>query len=341
MNAPTTPTTARGPRRPVTAARESGFVIVAVLVISGLIASLAATYAHHVIAADRSNLASPDLVESREAAHSSAEFARQALMSGQAVASSWASPDGSTSTVAVSAPSDLVRQITVETVGPSGSGAVKVVEATLTPDPSSTPSGPDDLPHLPTALIDSLMADSSIPKTYYSSDTILADTDLYGLHIIEDGVRLELNDVILTGAIVTERTLQTGSIGSFDASDPPELVIGGALRIDSSSALPGVAILMPDGVVSTGWDSGNVQIHGDVVAHGIDISRGGALDGNVRSVTGTNLASDLDLIGTERRPQSWSDDFEWGDTWDPSSLAVIPAYTSAGELSNIIGYWSN
>jgi hypothetical protein len=321
--------------------REAGFIMVAVLVIAGLIATLAATYAHHVIAGQRTTLATPSLIESREAVHSGADYARQALLTGQPVMGSYVGADGATTTLTVSEPSDKQRDILVQSTLPNGEGAVKLVQATFTPDPTSTPSDPDGLAHLPKVTIDSLLADSSVPKTWYSSDTVVSDTDLTGLHIIQDGVELQLSNVVLDGAVVSADTLEEDPFGSFTITEAPTLIIGGNVRIDSADFLPGIAILMPDGVVSTGYATGTVQMHGDIVAHSVAIDLPGSIQGHIQSVSTPSLDYDIDQIWSDRKPQPWTSGLSYGDTWDPSSVAVVPSYVSVGQLSNIIDYWAN
>ncbi len=315
--------------------------MVAVLVISGLVATLAATYAHHQIAGQRTSLASPSLIEGREAANSGAEYARQALLTGQAVQGSYVSEGGSTTTLTVSEPSVSQRDILVQSTMPNGEGAVKLIQATFTPDPTSTPSGPDDLPYLPKATIDSLLADSSVPKTWYAADTILSDVDLEGLHVVEAGVELRLSNVVLEGAIVSASSLDDSAFGIFESASAPTLLIDGNLRIDSADYLPGVVILMPDGIVGTGWNSGTVQMHGDIVAHSVTIDSTGSVNGHIQSVTVPQLDTDLDQVWADRKPQAWTSGLAYGNTWDPSSVAVQPSYVSVGQLGSIINYWSN
>jgi hypothetical protein len=310
-------------------------------VLAGLMATLAATYAHHVIAGQRTSLASPSLIESREAAHSAAEYARHALLTGQPVVSSLVSASGATTTLSVSQPSSLQHDILVQSTNAAGDGSVKLVQATFTPDPTSSPSEPDDLPHLPEATIDDLLADSSVPKTWYAADAVVSDADLTGLHIIEDGVQLTLSNVALQGAVLSASALDDASFGSFDALTAPTLVIDGNVRIDSSDDLPGIAILMPDGIVGSGWSTGAVQLHGDIVAHSVTIDSAGSVNGHIQSVSDPILDLELDQIWADRKPQAWTSDLAYGDSWDPSSVAVVPSYVTVGQLSGIINYWSN
>jgi hypothetical protein len=319
----------------------AGFALIGVLIIVGLVATLSATYAHHVIAGAKSNLASPSQMQAQETCRSSLELARQAMLTGATVQSSVVDSKGATTTLSVTQTAADTRSISVLTSHPDGSGASTQVSAVMVPDPSDTPSGPDALPHLSGATISALLADSSVPRLHYTADTVVSGADLAGLLVVHDGVTLTLSDVVLAGAIVSEAAVTGGAIGAFDILSAPELVIAGNLRIDGLDALPSVAILMPDGALSTTSFDGTVQLVGDVIAHSVSLNMGGTLSGHVQAVMSSSLSSELDLIGSERKPLAWSTDLEFGDVWDASSLAVLPATSSIASLSAITDYWSN
>jgi hypothetical protein len=320
---------------------QAGFTFVAVLVITSLIATLAATYAHHVTASQHTSLASAQLLEARDASISAAEYARLALLNGQTVQSSLSSSDGSSTVLTVTSPSETERNILVETSHPSGLGATRLVQATFVPDPSSSPTGPNSLPTLSQATIDALIANTDVPKTFISSNTALSDVDLQGLYIVDDGVVLQLSNVVLNGAILSEDAYAGLGFGRFDSLQAPTIQIDGNVRIDSASYLPGVAILMPDGVLTTGYLDGRVQIEGDIVAHGIAIDRPGSVQGHIQSVNNPSLDPGLDRIWSERKPTTWSADLQFGNTWDPSSVAIVPSSPTSAEIAAIRDYWTN
>jgi hypothetical protein len=320
---------------------QTGFTFVAVLVISGLIASMAATYAHHLTASQHTSMASTSLLEARDASHSASEYARLALLGGATVNSSLVGPNGTTSQLSVSSPSDTVRNILVETTHPTGAGATRLLQASFVPDPTSSPSGPSNLPTLSQATIDALAANSTVPKTYVTADTLFADADLSGLYIVEPGVTVRLSNVVLEGAFLSEDAWAGAGFGSFDSTQAPEIVIDGNVRIDSPDYLSGVAVLMPDGIISTGYIDGMVQINGDIVAHDIAIDQEGTAKGHIQSVNTPSLDPGLDRIWSERKPASWSSDLDLGDTWDPSSVAVVSGAPTTAEINAIKGYWTD
>lgn len=320
---------------------SSGYVLLSVLVSVGVITGLVAAYGRHVIVEGRSGMASLPLLESREACHSGVRFARQALVSGTA-SSSQTVPSGSCSATYTVTSLPLGNQaLSVQSVGNDGLGARRLLEVGVKPSPASVPVSPSTLPTLGASTVAALMADWSVPKTDYTQNTTLQGVELEGLLVVHPGVELVLDDVVLSGAIVSSTVMLQSELGAYDAGNAPSIVIDGNLRIDAHPSLPGVAVLLPDGAVFSGAGDARVQIHGDVAAHEVQLTHAGTLSGNVSAVC-TQLASssELDRMGMDRKGADWSGQLQLGSVQEPVFLAAVPPTTNTAALSGIINYWS-
>jgi hypothetical protein len=191
------------------------------------------------------------------------------------------------------------------------------------------------------ASVSSLAADSSLPKQHFMTSTTLQGQELTGLLIVHPGVDLVLDDVLLTGAIVSSAVMDQSEMGAYDANTAPHIVLDGNVRIDPHSALPGVAVLMPDGAVSSSLGDARVQIFGDVVAHDVELTHAGTFAGNVSAVNAQVAPSSvLDRLGIDRKGLDWSGELQLGGVQEPVFLAAVPPVTSADALSGIVDFWS-
>lgn len=329
-------------RSPTAPARtDHGFALVAVLVLAGLMAVFAATYASHVIVQERSALASPSTIDVRENATSAVAFARQALASDRPVPASLAGSGAGNMTLSVSDLGSGQRSIEVAATLSDGTGSRKLARTSLLPQGQSAPSGPDALPRLDAPTVAALLDDTSIPKTYVSGTLTLSDTEVDGLLVIQDGATLTLSEVVLTGAIVSADTLGTEAYGAFDDQPLPTLVIAGDVRIDPAPWLPGVAILMPDGVIDTTAVAPRMQLGGDVVAHDVELTGPGFAGGHVQSVSPAVLDAGFELVGQHRRSIDWASGLSLNGSFASEYLAFVPHTATLAEVAAIVGYWSS
>jgi len=327
------------PRRP-RAAQAAGFTLIAVLLAVGVMAGLVAAYGRHVIVSARGGMASPQLLASREACHSGLTLARQAILSGaEAVPATIPAGDGLAG-ITVVATSGGHQQLEVDSLGEDGLGARRTAELATQSIAATEPEGPSSLPTLDTATVGALLVDPWLQLHHYTSSTILEGVEMSGLLVVHPGVELQLSDVVLHGAVISSSVLEQATYGGFDANLAPRLLVAGNMRIDPPIALPGLAILMPDGKVSSAAVDARIQIHGDVVAHDVSLLHAGYLEGHVVGVE-VELASPLllDRCGFDRKPPDWAPALDLGVASEPVFLAIVPPSSDLGSLSAIMNYW--
>jgi hypothetical protein len=122
-----------------------------------------------------------------------------------------------------------------------------------------------------------LGAASSVPVTRLSGRTLLQDTELDGLVILEKNSVLYLDGVVLRGAIVS------GPLSGDE--NAPRIVVDGALRIASSGVLSSTAIYLPGGEIRTAAGIlPALQIEGDLIARALSLEGRGAIHGQVAAV---------------------------------------------------------
>ena len=307
------------------------------MLLAALLSSLAFGYAQHVTVSRHAALASWGTLAAQESCQSALDYGRHAMLNGVPVL---ASPDSGLTAVAVSSLGSDRSAVLARTMLPEGTGLTRLLEVQLLPVPTQTPTEPDDLPRLSPPTVTALMGDPAVTKTWITGDTLLADTDLSGLVIVRDGARLRVDNVVLAGSIVSERVLGTAPFGPFGMGTAPELVLEGSLRIEPGAFLPGLAVLMPDGVVSTAAGDGRVQLAGDVLAHGLQLGFDGVIHGHLLSVSDPVLAPGLDLPGAARAPLPWTPNLVPPGSWDTAFVGVVADAPELSELTPITGYWS-
>jgi len=321
-------------------ARQDGFALLAVLLAVGVIAGLVATFGRHVIVDARAGMASPEVLASREACHSGLLYSRQALVSGTAVANVSLPVDECTATISVAPLAGGHQAVHVESLGSDGLGARRQFELGLAPAAASAPTEPTALPTLANETVDSLLANGSLEVHHYSHSQTLQGVELSGLLVIHPGAQVTFDDVVLHGAIVSSSVMSQTLFGDFDLEHAPQALVAGNLRIDPHPALPGVAVLMPDGVLTSTLGDARLQIHGDVVAHDVVLHQPGALAGNVAAVHADLVdESVLDRLGIERQGLPWSPMLQLGGAQEPIFVAAVPPATDLGALAPIIDFW--
>lgn len=319
----------------------AGYILLTVLIAVGVITGLVAAYGRHVIVQGRGGMASMPLLESREACFSGVRFARQSLVSGAAFGTQTI-PAGMNSATYTVTPLPLGNtSLFVQSVGEDGLGARRLLEVGAKPTPDSVPVSPASLPTLDAVTVAGLVADSSLPVKHFTSSQTLQGVELSGLMVVHPDVDLVLDDVVLQGAFVSSKVLDQSEWGGYDSNIAPRLLIDGNLRIDPHASLPGVAVLMPDGAISSVGSTARVQIHGDVVAHDVQLSHSGVLAGNVSAVQSTLASPDqLDRLGLNREGIDWSSELQLGGVHEPVFLAAVPPATDSIPLGGIVDFWS-
>lgn len=135
-------------------------------------------------------------------------------------------------------------------------------------------------------------------------------SDLDGLFLLEDGARIVLEDCTLRGAILTRASLDPDA-PLAEGEDRPEIEIRGSFSCRPGDDLPGLAICGPDARVIA--DSGaTIDIDGMVCAEELDLPCRGALRGLVVTEGSESLGPDVDRPGHSRGPQDFPEYMDVG-----------------------------
>jgi hypothetical protein len=334
---------------------QAGFTIVAVLILVGLMAALATTYSRHVIVYAQASEVSEATLEARELIDSQIEFIIQSQRVGMAVESSrvldaitggWVGhgehleADETAMTVGSMAASGSTTEdrssVLTSVMSPNGMGATHLIETGRVPILIAT--HPDTLPVIADDVRIDVMNDSSVPKIYYTSSTLVQDTELTGLIIVSPAAVLTLDNVIVRGAIVSEGAADGSELGDYSAFLAPQLVIQGNARILSDSFLGDLAVLMPDGSITTSGATARLQIEGDVIAHTAQLDCPGAVVGNIATVDALVVGSDMQRVGFGREPQDWSAVLDHHDAWETEFVAFLPRNVTLTDLAAITDF---
>lgn len=310
-----------------------GFALLAVLILVGVVALLGATYARHVMVDNRSSPASVSSMRGAGEVESGLQVARQLLRTRGTTVHAALGEGGS---LGVSDLGSSHSRLELRSVDDHGLGSTLLVEVERAP--LLPAAAPDELPRLRAAVVSALLADPTVPKTWVGGLTTIQNADLEGLVIIETGAVLTVNGVCVHGAIVSEQTLTNLPFGPYDVIDAPVLLVAGDLRIEPRLELPGVALVLPDGNVTTTAASARLQLDGDVVAHTLILNGTGALAGNVATVAAPSLAAALQRPGSGRAPRAWAAAFDLGRTSEVQTLAVVPHVQTPTDLPAIMGF---
>lgn len=326
-----------------TRTRDEGFAVVAVLVILALMLSLGFTYMQHTALAAESSPAGRDMVQAGEDVESGFVYAQAALESG--------SGTGTTS-VAIGDRNVSVRVTELGTDGHmrwdlvctdgNALGSTLVAESTRVAAATDEALGhPDLLPALEGSVLTTLLTDPDVSIIAYSGDVTLSDQELSGILVLEDGATLTVRDVVLHGAVVSREALEGDAVGAFDPATAPELIIDGPFLVTSGDDLTDLAVLMPDGILSTaGGLADSFQFLGAVVAHTINLAGVGVIDGSVAFASMT-LADTVERPGHGREPLAMPDILDPGSAWTQSSFAVLPLNQTADELTGAGSFWES
>jgi len=196
----------------------------------------------------------------------------------------------------------------------------RLARAQLQPSLDLQPGEP--LPTLPPALMQTLLGDTALQITRLSGTTLWQDADIHGLVVLSPGAVLYLDDVVIDGCLLSEAALR---VGAPDPSTvPPQVVVDGDLRIEPGPALPGLAVLMPDGVLRTASADPAVQIGGDIVVSRLVLGGHGALLGNVAALHPVECSARIARPGEARAPRAWSPVLDLGDVRRAVSVVFVP-----------------
>jgi hypothetical protein len=327
----------RSPTRSPRTAGDQGYILVALLLLVGAMASIGATFSRHVVVRAHTTSLNTSFLEAQEIADSQVEFVIQSDRAGipvigskilEAVRSEAAHHD---TTLAVATLANDRMRIGLQALPTDGMGVTRLIEVERIAAPKNL--DPDTLPRLAATSLAALAADLTIPRTIYTSSATVSNTILEGLVIIQTGVALTLDNVIIRGAILSEGSLQTDPLGDFEPLAAPQLIVGGNVRILAGDDLPGLAILMPDGIISTTNADARVQIVGDTVAHDITLGCPGSLRGRLANVGAPVLHVDIEQIGAGRSALPWSPALDSHGAFDTVSIAFVPRSLTVDDLT--------
>ncbi len=319
-----------------TARREQGFAIVAVLLVVTLMTTLGATYLRHVLVEQPQSLTARSTIDAQEAVHSGCNFAQQALNVGKDALTATVTNGNKTASIQVDELADGHGRMFVRSVNDYGIGATVLAEVARTPEPVT--SHPDDLPGIDPDTLDEIMGDPTIEKHYYGGQQWIRDCDLEGVVVVRNTSAVFFDNVTIRGVLVSEDALSTDPIGDFDPSTTPCALTDGSLRITPGDFLPGVAVVMPDGVLTNYHNDSSVQIEGDIIAYRCSLEAIGSIRGNIATVVPAEIDESIVRPGSGRGPTEWSDDLSMGSTWNTAYLAFLPRVSTVGQLSAITGY---
>ena len=268
--------------------RQAGYVLLAVLLLTTLIASLVMTYSRHALLAVDSSSANLEAQRAQAAADAGFAWAKQSLAADAGSATRLDLGDGRSISVSVGSPSGSLRSIDVAATTEGTSQSMRATFEVYS-------KAGDRLPALTSAAKSAV--NGSSPTILSGSSNSYTSTELTGVIVLRTGARITLRDVILDGCIVSEAAL-TGASGGVD------IELRGGVLIQPGATLPGCAIVAPDADVE-GDGSELVQIQGVIVAERLRLRGGGALHGLIACEDDPELAAGIDFPGSGRAPRGW------------------------------------
>ncbi len=321
------------PRRP---RAQAGFAIVAILLVVGVMTAIALTYIRHITVRDQQSIVGKSATEAREAAHSGVQYAQQMLSVGKSeLTKTLANGDG-LATVQISDLSENHGRIQVQALDDYGMGSTVLAEVARVPVPQTT--HPDNLPRISAGKVTELLEDPTIPKYYYSGMTWIRDQDIYGIVVVRNTSAVLFDNVTIHGCVVSEKVLTEDPFGDFDMSTVPCALPDGNLRITPADFLPGVAVVMPDGVFTEYHEPSSVQIEGDIVAYKLSLDTIGAIRGNIATVEPLDLSGQIERPGANRGYQRWGKGLDMHGVWSTEYMAFVPRHDTVGSLPEITNF---
>lgn len=315
---------------------EGGYVVALTLVLLATILTLSVTMMNHVVERNQTSTVTSHALGNREAAFSGMQLAQQSMKIGVDLDAASIGNGEANATVETTSLDTFTDSIHSQVLDANGLGATLYAEAVKVAAPEATQ--PSSLPRIDTATLSAIMADSTIPKHYYSGHNWVYDTEIDGLVIIADSSALFLDDVVINGCIVTTDALSSDPAGDYDPDHAPCAVVMGTLRVVPGDFLPGVSVVMPEGLFTAMSTSANIQLEGDVIAHSLSIpDTGGAILGNVCTVADVDYG-DAEHALTDRGAEPWAPDLDTGSSWTTGALAFVPYRADPSTLTAITAF---
>lgn len=268
--------------------------MLAVLLLAALIASLTMTYARSSIVAGEAAPGQKNTVAVQTVVDSGLAWARQSLITGGSRTTSLVTPTGATLTASVADEGAAVRGIDLAATSGSRSGGVHALaEVHFAPGSS--------LPTLSDAARAALSAPGAVVRV--SVDTTYENQIVNGVLRVSKGKRLELRNVVLRGAIVSENAF---SDAAWSDGDRTEIRIDESVIIESGTTLWGCAIVAPDAELDLSSNA-RFQCQGVIVARLLDSDPAAVArlhDQLAVGATQDSLAGIVQL-GVGRGPRAW------------------------------------
>lgn len=275
--------------------QDAGYVLLAALLLTTLIASLVMTYSRHALLSIDSSSVNIASQLAQDAADSGFAWAKQSLRADAGSTTRLDLGDGRSVAVSVGSGAGSLREIDVDA---TSEGTSQSLQATFE---VYSVTG-DRLPELTSAAKTAVNA--ATPMIVLSGSSSYTSTEITGMVLLRTGTTLTLQDVILDGSIVSEAAL-TGGTGGVTIN------LRGGVQIRPGAALPGCAIVAPDATIS-GDGSERVEMHGAIVAGSLALPGSGALHGEVACAAAPVLGADIDEPGAGRAPRAWPSSLSTG-----------------------------
>jgi hypothetical protein len=307
--------------QPVKRNGQSGYVLLVVLLLAGLMVATTAAYARRAMLDWRVSTASLWVHETRESASSGMAFAKQVLASGGSCGTSTVVAGDNTVTVDITDVGGDERFIRVDAT--SGQlGSTVIANATVYGLPGNV------LPTLQASGAASVLGDAAAVKL--SGTQTLTGQSYAGTLILARGADITLSDVVVYGAIVSETAL-TGP--PYATADAVKLTLATGARIGPSAVLADCGIFMPDGELTVQAGC-TVEVHGVVVADSIDVQGAGSMDNHVVAAQPFTLPAGIDRPGLGRAPLAWPAVLTCS-SWGLSRLAFPPQTPPGADVAAI------
>jgi hypothetical protein len=279
--------------------RQSGQVLLAILLLAVLVTSVVLGYARHaIISAENSQ----DIVacqQAESAADSGLAWARQTLLANDLHTARLALGSGAVVAVNVADAGSGLKTLTIQ-------GSVDGQQQSLVGSVETYAALGGSLPQL-TASGRAAVAGAPSITSVMGTQT-LHDTTINGVLFLRNGANVTLQDCIVAGTIVSQPALAAGAWAPADATS---LTLSGSVVIESDPSLSGVSIIAPDCTV-TGNGTEAVQVSGVVVCKSLALTGWGAISGQVATTVAPALASGIDLPGSGREQRPWPASLDTG-----------------------------
>jgi archaellum component FlaF (FlaF/FlaG flagellin family) len=272
-------------------ARESGQVLLGVLLLAVLVSTVCLGYARHVVVAATNAQAAVAVQQAEGAADSGLVWAKQSLLSaGGRTARLHVGGDAQVAVNVVDNGSTL-RTLTIQS---SASGVTQAMEGSL----ETYATVADELPQLTTSARNAIVTHPALVDVVGSQS--YSGTTLTGVIYLHNGAQLTLTNCIVAGTIVSQPALA----GSWAPADCTTISLRGSIVIESDPALAGCSIVAPDATVG-GDGSEALQIRGCIVCDSLSLTGWGALHGQIASTNAPTLNRSIELPGAGREPRAW------------------------------------